>query len=104
MIGVRGLSSSASMRADAARGFQAVHARHVQIHQHAIERRAGGARGEPAFDRGAAAAGHGRAVAELDQQRADQKRVDLIVLGDQDREAAAAGAMLGVSTGSIAAP
>ena len=71
--------------ADAARGFETVHAGHVQIHQHTVERRAGVARGAPACDGGAAAAGHGRAMAELDQKRADKQRVDLVVLGDQHR-------------------
>ena len=92
------LAVSASMRtapvagrglggADAAGGFQPVHARHLHVHQHQIVRRAGGARGGPGFHRGFAVAGDGRTMAEPGEQRAREQRVDLVVFGDQDRQA-----------------
>ena len=42
-------------RADAARGFDAVAARHVHVHQHEVVGRAGRLRGQPGSDRGFAA-------------------------------------------------
>ncbi len=73
--------------ADAARGLEAVDAGHVHVHQHEVVGRAGRARREPGLDRGGAVLGDGRAMAEPCQQRARQQRVDLVVLGDQDRAA-----------------
>ena len=93
------LAVSASMRvgavappcdfggADAAGGFQPVHARHLHVHQYQVVRLSGCARGGPGFHRRFAVAGDGRAMAEPRQQRAREQRVDLVVLGDQDRQA-----------------
>ena len=108
------LAVSASMRvgrlarlrlggADAAGGFQAVHARHLHVHQHQIVRRAGGARGGPGFDRRFAVAGDGRAMAEPRQQRARKQRVDLVVLGHQDRQAFAVPASARLAAGRFPA-
>ena len=54
MIGVRAPLLLGLDGADAAHGFDAVHARHMQVHEHAIIGRAGGARGDAAVDRGGA--------------------------------------------------
>ena len=72
--------------ADAAGGFQPVHARHLHVHQHQIVRLAGRARRRPGFDRRFAVVGDGRAMAEPGEQRAREQRVDLVVLGHQDRQ------------------
>ena len=90
MIGVRGGSPLGLGGADAPRGFEPVHARHLHVHQDEIVGRAGLARGVPALQRRGAALGNGRPVAEPRQQRARQQRVDLVVLGDQDIEQALA--------------
>ena len=73
--------------ADASGGLDAVAAGHVHVHQHEAVRLAGGARRKPRLDRGRAIAGDGRTMTELCQERAGEQRVDLVVLGDQDREA-----------------
>ena len=89
-IGVRGVPVSASVVADPARRFEAVHARHVQVHEHAVEGMPAARAASQDFDRRFAAVGHGRVVAELDQEGAREQRVDLVILGDEDRQPASA--------------
>src|ERR1700683_3165196 len=61
----------------------------MEIHQHAILRRACGARGKPAVDGGGAVRGHGWMEAKLDEERTREHRVDLIVFSHKDRESVA---------------
>ncbi len=79
----------ASQAADALGGVDAVELRHLDVHQHQIVGRAGGFRRQPGFQRLFAVGGDDGVMAEPAEQRAHQQRVDLVVLGDQDRQARA---------------
>ena len=86
-IGARPFAGFDFGGADAARGFDAVDARHLHVHQHQVVGAAGAARRVPGLDRRLAVARDRRTVAEPRQQRAREQRVDLVILGDQDRQA-----------------
>ena len=106
-IGVRARAALGLGGADAARGLEPVDAGHMHVHQHEIVGLAGAraprARPRPRPRRWR----NGRAVAEPAQQRAREQRVDLVVLGDQDREPwrrRAGGVIAGSGPPSASAP
>ncbi len=67
-------------------GLDAVEFRHLDVHQHQIVGRAGGFRRLPGFQRLFAIGGDDHMMAEPDQQRAHQERVDLVVFRHQHRQ------------------
>ena len=71
---------------DAARGSQTIHAWHLHIHQDQIIGGTGRSRRQPGFNGRFPVACNGWAVAEARQQCTRQKCVDLIILGDKDRQ------------------
>ena len=58
----------------------------MHIHQHKIIGAAGSASRQPGFDRRFAVGRDGRAVTKTREERPRKQRVDLVVLGNQDRE------------------